>query len=635
MRSFWNAFSALIRPDESGAHRRAHRVWLYGWLTLLGLGIGLISLTVTACAATTMDHAELLRSYFRSPWLLALNLFPPLALIFLGFFLFQRPWAAFLFSALPVLGLTLGNYYKIQLRGDPVLASDLKLLRTAGGIVGHYTLELTRPVVVLLVGFGLMLLFSCLLLRKEPLRGRVRPLGLLVSLTLLLGAYFAVYSDVTIYDKKTDNHDLFSTWTELELSLSKGTVYPFLYSVQDLFPASPEGYTERDAADMLAEYTGADIPEEEKVTVVGVMLEAFCDLTDYSVLADIPAVREVYAPLHALEEKYLSGDLLTNIFAGGTTDTEWGFLTGYSRHEDFLADTDSYVRYFKQQGYDTLYCHPGYNWFYDRAHVNGYLGFDGSIFTDNGFGELVDPDDAVFHSDGVLFDYLLQTLDARTTEDAPLFLFSVTYQNHGPYSDEPCASEYVTSAETGWSQESCNILNHYLAGVSETIGELCRFVEELEARDEPVVFVFFGDHKPWLGNGSSVYAEMGVNIDHSTPEGFYNYFSTPYLIGANGAAQDTLHGSFTGTGGDFSPCYLMAALFDACGWDGPAFLGLQREVRAELPVLHTWGYFWVDGAPTGALSEEKQALFERYRYIEYYREHSLSAAAETKTEEST
>lgn len=48
------------------------------------------------------------------------------------------------------------------------------------------------------------------------------------------------------------------------------------------------------------------------------MLEAFCDLTDFPALAEQPAVQAVYAPLHDLEEQSVSGDLLTNIFAGGT-----------------------------------------------------------------------------------------------------------------------------------------------------------------------------------------------------------------------------------------------------------------------------------------------------------------------------
>lgn len=634
LRSFWNSLLTVSRPDEAAElpRRRAHCAWLYGWLAVLGIGIGVLSLLLTACSAgAAAEHAALFSSYFRSPWLLGLNLFVPVVLVFLGFFLFRQPWAAYLFSAAPCLLLSFGTYYKVQLRGDPVLATDIKLLRTAGGIVGHYTLELTKPVVIALCAAAAMLLFSVFLLRAEPMRGRLRPLGALVCATALLGAYFTAYTSESVYAERATNGAL-PSWAEAEPTLSRGTIYPFLHSIPALFPASPDGYAEQEAEDLLAQYTDADIPENETVTVVGVMLEAFCDLTDFPALADIPAVQEVYAPLHELEERCISGNLLTNIFAGGTTDTEWAFLTGYSRHDDFLSDTDSFVRYFKAQGYDTLYRHPGYNWFYDRVNVNEYLGFDESVFQENGFSDLISMNDALYYSDAVLYDYLLADLDARGEVDAPLFLFSVTYQNHGPYPTDTYWMEYVTPEETGWSYESCCIINNYLVGIERTVSDLSRLAEELEAREEPVVLVFFGDHKPWLGNGNSVYAELGISLDQSTREGFYNYFSTPYGIFANSAARSVLGGTFTGDGGDFSPCFLMAKLFDVCGWEGNSFLQLQRAVREELPVISSLDHFFEDGALTDSLSEERAQLFERYRYVEYYREHGLSAAAETEEE---
>lgn len=621
-------FSSLISPDAaaSKAMRWAHRIWLYGWLTLMGVGLGLISLMLTAYSYAPLDHLHLFLSYFRLPLLVALNLFVPVLLVCLGFFLFRRPWAAYLTAALPCLALALGSYYKTQLRGDPVLATDLRILRTAGGIVGHYTLELSKPVLAALAGAVIMLLFAVFLMRREPLRPLSRLIGALVCLALALGAYFTVYTDADIYSRKTANNSFINPWSDVEVYVSKGTVYSFVYSVQEMFPDPPEGYNEKDALAALAPYETADIPAEEKVTVVGIMLEAFCDLTDYPVLADIPAVAEVYAPLHELESRSVSGRLLTNIFAGGTTDTEWGFLTGYSRHEDFRSSTDSYVWYFKAQGYDTLYRHPGFGWFYNRQNVNEYLGFDKSAFTDSGFGELVDPTAAVFHSDGVLVDYLLRDLDAQRGDGDPLFLFSVSYQNHGPYSSESCAREYVTPAATGWSQESCCILNNYLAGVSETIGEMRRLADALEQRDEPVVFVFFGDHKPWLGNGSSVYSEMGVDLDTGTLDGFYNYYATPYAIYANSAAKRALSADFTGAGGDFSPCYLMLRVFDECGWDGPAFMQLQRELYDVTPLLHVRGWFLKDGELTGNLGEDEFDLCHRYLYAQYYREQHFDAA---------
>ena len=612
-------FHSLLRPEENAgrAMRCAHRLWVFLWLTAFGLGIGLLSLYLTANSYASIDAQALWESYFKLPLLVVMDLLLPLLVVYLGFFLFARPWAAYLLSAVPFLGLALASYYKIQLRGDPVLASDLRLIRTAGGIMGNYTFELTEPVKLVIAGFVGMLIFSVVLLRRERMSQRGRLVGLMAMLTLTLASYFELYTSDDIYEK-TANNSLINPWSEVEIYLSRGTTYPFLYSVQDMFPNAPSGYRESEATGTLAEYEDTDIPDEEKITVVGIMLEAFSDLTDFPVLDEIPAIHKIYEPLHELEERSVSGRLLTNIFAGGTVDTEWGYLTGYSEHEEFRSPVNTYVRYFKSQGYDALYRHPGYSWFYNRSNVNEYLGFDECVFNDTGFGDLISISDALYHSDKVLVDYLLNDIDSRTETDDPLFLFSVSYQNHGPYPSETYWEEYATPEKNGWSMETCCVINNYLAGIHSTVNEMCRMTEELEKRDEPIVFVFFGDHKPWMGNGSSVYTEIGVDLDVSTLEGFYNYYATPYVIYANQAARDLLGNDFAEDGGDFSPCFLMDKVFDECGWEGPGFMQLQREMREVSPLMSSNGWRMQNGQLTAALEGAAGDENDRYLRAQYY-----------------
>ena len=433
-----------------------------------------------------------------------------------------------------------------------------------------------------------------------------------------VGAYLGAYTDEAVYER-TANDSLINIWSDNEVYLSRGFALSFLHSVPELFPEKPEGYDARAAQTLLESFPDEDIPEGEKVAVMGVMLEAFCDLTDFDALAGFDTVQEVYAPWHALEEQSLSGRLLTNIFAGGTVDTEWGFLTGASEHDEYCGATGSYVRYFTAQGYAAHYAHPGYSWFYDRERVNDYLGFDRSVFTENGFGELVDPYVAMWHSDQQLADYLLADLDAA--DGSPLFSFAVSYQNHGPYAETESAVPYVSPEASGWSQESCNILNNYLFGVNETVREYVRLTQELDARDTPVVLVLFGDHKPWMGNGGSAYEEMGIDFDTSTLAGFRNYYATPYLIWANRAAKEVLGADFTGDGGDFSPCFLMTRLFDACGWTGPGYMQLSRDMRDISPLLHTNGLFLHDGVLTSVLSDTDRSFYRSWLAVQYYREH--------------
>ena len=70
-------FSSLVRPDEStGAVMRwVHRIWVFFWLTVLGAGIGLLSLYLTAHSYASIDATALLQSYFKIPLLVACLLY--------------------------------------------------------------------------------------------------------------------------------------------------------------------------------------------------------------------------------------------------------------------------------------------------------------------------------------------------------------------------------------------------------------------------------------------------------------------------------------------------------------------------------------------------------------------------------
>ena len=596
---------------------RAHQIWMALALTGLGCCIGLLSLLFSAMAVETLVSKDLILSYATDPLILFLNLWPPVLLVWLFYFLFRRAWVGFLGGFIPIIGVALVNYFKIQLRADPFLAVDLGLASEAAGIVGHYQLELNWLIWLTVAALVAGLAFSILLMPKGIKGWPVRMLGALSAGALLCVSFVSIYLNDYYYEQTGGA----MPWDEAQDYVSKGGIYPFLHSFQELIFVAPEDYDEPTAAEVLGQYVDADIPEGQKVSVMGIMLEAFCDLTDFEVLAQQDSVMEVYAPWHQLSEQSVSGRLLTNIFAGGTVDTEWAFLTGYSSHSDFIQNTDSYVWYLDRQGYQTFGSHPGFGWFYDRQTINELLGFQEYWFTETHYGELVDPVVAQWNSDHILMEELLAQLQQRV-QDGPCFSFSVSYQNHGPYEWQyTIEEEYLTPEATGFSASTCNIWNNYLMRVSDTLSAITDLVSGLEEMEEPVVLVLFGDHKPWGGNGNTGYTELGCTFDLTTTQGFYDYYATPYLIWANSAAKEVLGSDFVGDGGDISPCFLMEEVFDQCGWDGPGFMQLAGEMRELTPLIHEQGIYWKDGAPCYELTQEKQEILDLYRNVEYYREH--------------
>ena len=129
----------LAPPGTQPKLLRWHHVWLAFALTGLGFCVGVLTLML-ATAYLKLDSTDLFLSYFLlEPMLLLLNVLPPILLIWFFYFLTRRAWAAFLGSFLPCVGLALVNYFKIRLRGDPLLAADLRRLDgvEAIGVDGH------------------------------------------------------------------------------------------------------------------------------------------------------------------------------------------------------------------------------------------------------------------------------------------------------------------------------------------------------------------------------------------------------------------------------------------------------------------------------------------------------------------
>ena len=612
--------TALVRVFRA-ARTRARKLsepYRLVMLAVLGAAVGITGLWISALSYP--GATGLFALYFSDARIFALNVLPAILLALLGYFVFLRAWAAVLVSAVPTLLLAIGNYFKLRLRDEPVVFSDLTLLRTAGGIAGKYNITPTVEMVMALV----LCLFLCCLAfhfvprRSMPRQGRILAAELcLLGMSLLLVVSFSdeLYAAVP---------EGVNTKLPAQDYVAHGSFYPFLHSAK---PIDRGAFTDATMTpqETYESYTDADIPPEKKVQVMGIMCEALADFSGVGAFAENEKIQSIYAPLHELEERAISGNLLTNIFSGGTVDTEWCVMTGYSSYGAFKKDTESYVRYFADQGYDTVYQHPGHEWFYERKDVNRYLGFAHCDFSENCFAEQVDVDTAMFRSDDILFDHLLAQVNGRTEDDAPLFSFSVTIQNHGPYNYEIAAEPNYLGAEPAWSQATYNILSNYFYGIDQTIGELVRLTDGLEESEDPVVLFVFGDHKPWLGNNKSAYLELGIDMDFTETEGFYNTFAMPYFIWANDAAKEVLGNEFVGDGGDFSPCFLMTKVFDECGWDGPGFMQFAREMRAVTPVLSQRGLFLQNGEICAELSEEDAAVFQNYLSVQYWRKENALA----------
>ena len=608
MRTFW-----LFQTAPDGLPKKRQAVfWLWNLGVLLAAGLSLGWLSMFFAYGDYPD--TIMKTYFQHPLILFLNIAPVVLALFLVYALVGRPWLAFLATDLVVWGLSLGNYYKLRFRDDPLMFQDLQNLRDAAAITAMADYDLTPDKRVI---FGVLCLLCGTAFLLFLVRGRLpkKPrLALLAACAVLCLPTAKLMENTGIYNSKTQNFDQIERWSSTQVYLSKGFVYPFLHSVTAGAVKPPAGYSEAETRDLLSSYTAEEIPEGKKVDIIAIQLEAFADFSLFEGVEGVDFER-AFGAYHQLEAESVAGDLVTSIFAGGTVDTERAFLTGFADQRNYRTGTNSYAWYLRSQGYTAEGCHPSYEWFYNRRNVNGYLGLPVYYFIENRFRELYPHGEA---PDEVLFPEIFRLYEEnRDKGGEPYFSFNVTYQGHGPYGTEDVwRGEHFTDGR--YSTETANIVDNYLGSVMDTGRQLQVLFDRFREEERPVVLVVFGDHKPWLGYGNSAYQELGVNLDLASEEGFYNYYATRYLLWANDAAKAALGRDLTGEGPDVSSCFLMNLVFDQLGWTGDAWAQATADIWREIPVLTDLGRYVRNGVLTAELDPEGQEILQRYLSLQYY-----------------
>ncbi len=573
-------------------------------LVILATGISIVNMYF----ATGDYRLAMLASYFQTPIIALLNTVPIVLIILLLFSLTRKVWLSFLLTSILTITISLVNYFKITIRNDPLIMKDLTLINEATNMMGEFSFSLNWQIIITIVSV-IIITIILKMLYITTLSKKIRIVSTVTVIMICATLFSTVYTSAEIYEA-IENYELINRWSQTQNYISRGFIYPFIYSYTSLFDHPPNGYQEEVAISILERYSSDDIENERKVDVIAIMLEGY---NDFSKFSEVDFKIDVYNKWHALVEESVSGEIVNNIFAGETVDTEWGFLTGYTNYHEFRSMTNSYVHYFANQGYLVEGSHPCYQWFYNRENVNEYLGFDNYYYFENHYGAIANNTIA---RDRILLPEIIRFYEIAKEQSNPYFSFSVTYQNHGPY-PATHTGDIVYINDMGISQASFNILNNYLAGIYDTNQQVSKFIDYFREQDATVI-ILFGDHNPWLGDNNSVYHELGINIDLDTEEGFYNYYNTPYLIWANDEAKKVLENDFIGQGRTIGPYFLMNEFFDLAGYQGNAFMKISNELRDKTTLVHRDGYFKVDGNLTRELNNDAKSVLEKFLIAQYY-----------------
>jgi len=589
--------------------------FLKGFLLLITLvALSFLIETVTFYFSSANLNTALFNSYFRDPLLLLMNFIPIFLVMSLIYLLSNRIWAGYSVACIIFFVMSLVNKFKLTYRDDPFVFADLRLIKESMIMAKSYDLSLSNIIIMLMLGLFLIAVLLKIIFRNlcNKLDAVSLKARILLLLVLVMGSIYIFnnfYFDSKIYSKVGDK-SLINIWIQSQQFQSRGFVYPFLYSIKDAKVNKPDGYDEEKAKEILASYEYDNIPENEKVNIISIMLEAYNDFSEFE---GVELGIDVYENFHNIQKESISGKLITNIFAGGTVNTERAFLTGYQNHPKYYSYTNSFVWYLREQGYRTEAMHPITGSFYNRRNINEYLGFESFDHYDNKYSQI----QTAYLPDNEFFDYIIEGYENSVKDNKPYFNFTVTYQNHGPYSNEKYTDSQFLKKKDHYDESNYNIINNYLGGIGSTDRALRKLVEYFRKKEEPVILVVFGDHNPWLGENNSVYHMLNINLDLSTLDGFKNYYQTPYIIWANDKAREVFNKDFTGKGNDISPCFLMAELFRYLGWKGNEYMKYISQFKEKIDVVHNL-YFKENEEFKKELSEEGKKLWKEFVNVEFY-----------------
>ena len=431
-----------------------------------------------------------------------------------------------LFGLFSILGFI--SRQKLIIKGSPLLPTDFSLAKEAIEISSRFK-YIYLWMALIAIGAFVLIVLMLKFTPREKYKWPQKTAVFLTSVTLLTVFYTAFGPIQKAFALQSNNLSQKMNYEE------NGMMLGFALNAEYLKVPKPSNYQEG-AIKQVREASKAtySADPEFKPNIIFVMSEAFWDPT---LMKNVSFSQDPMPFFHSLQKSQTSGIMLSPVYGGGTANTEFEALTGFSTQ--FLPDGSiPYAQYvnkpiealpsiLQRQGYATSAIHPYDNWFYNRNNVYKNLGFDKFISKE------------FFNSPKTNGQYILDTeltkkiLDEVKATDKPDFIYATSMQNHGPYSSTQNPQNKIKVSGSNLSPASQAILENYTNTVSDVDQSLKQLIEGLKQSKEPTEVIFYGDHLPMLGDDYSVYKDAGFVNGDSSYEDYLKLHSVPFVTWNN------------------------------------------------------------------------------------------------------
>lgn len=416
-----------------------------------------------------------------------------------------------------IVGLAVTNSILLCFRITPLAATDIALLTSVFEIMGIY---LTVWQIILLVLLVLVVIAGLIYLGIRMKKQVYHPLLAVCNAVISI---LAVVLMIHIGDARG--------WLQTEFAnlpdayADNGFVYCFTRSLFDRGISKPDTYDEDTVDNILEDMKKQTTNEvEEKPNIIFIQLESFMDLKRMQGVTYSEEPTPVYS---SLRKTCPGGFLKVPSVGAGTANTEFEILTGMTLdyfgageypYKTVLQDEtcESMAYNLRELGYRTGVLHNNTGSFYSRNKVFANLGFD--YFVSSEYMENLSYNPIGWAKDKVLTGQIQHILKATSEPD---LIYTITVQDHGKYPTELLENPHIkVSGFAPEDEERQNAFTYYVNQCHETDAFLGSLIATLNAFEEPVVLVLYGDHLP--------------NLDITEEElASGNLFQTEYVIWSN------------------------------------------------------------------------------------------------------
>ena len=546
------------------------------------------------------------------------------------------------------------NAEVIGFRFYPIAPVDILSVRTAAAVAGGYQIFCTRNIALTFIMMFVCIIWTGLLnkayhcnrgdgscdtkaiTRTVPVVHNLRRARYLIAIFIvcILASWINL---VDFYDK----YDMeYKDWDPLFAYKDYGLPLTFTAQIHTMFPDLPEGYSAAKADEIIS--TGAESlpievssPEatdevdksQSSPVVLAIMNESF---TDFDMLGKLDCNKEYLKNYYALKDDPGTlewGCTYTSTYGGGTYKSEFEYLTGSAMANipgtipymmfDFTK-VSSLVEEYKAEGYKCVAAHAFLptDWRRDRVYAD--MGFD-KFLDIRDFDREGKIDSRGYLSDEGNYERMIEEIK---NTDEPLFLFNVTIQNHGGYTEGELPGVAVDVDPEYNGYEDFRIF----AGDMKKSDEALKYLlDELRKMERPVTVAFFGDHQPSLDTEClDILLESEKDTASNDAEFAQRKYITPYFIWTNHNSLP-LEGKPTDEVSIITPTYLGVATRYYAGCELTDFDKYMLNLRSKLPMLNINGLYtdrtgFVASTELDTISDEEvNELLRGYSYVEYRR----------------